>query len=354
MWYMRSTFFEKKALLHLVFCVLVLAVLGLGMYLLYVLGFRFRDLPSAFSDCLFFLLCIYTGRELCNRWYLKGQLLLFLSYTILASLVLALLKWLIVKYVFNHPLVGFFELSRDVMPFFLIGVAIGMLLKMIRAATQTALDEERLRAEQKTMEFNMLQSQLSPHFLFNVLNNLYGISIAEHQRIPPLLLKLSQLLRYSVYGGKQPFVPLKEELTYIQTYIDFEQIRISDRLVLEMVIDEAIDPDILIAPSVLIVFIENAFKHSKNTLDEKIFISITLRIIAGKIIFKVVNSYNAEVAPQHVNESSGLGLTNTLKRLKLLYGDDFVLKQYAAEGNYYVDLQLKIKEGPDDQLPYRR
>ena len=107
---------------------------------------------------------------------------------------------------------------------------------------QKELQEARAKAQQKESEFNLLQSQLSPHFLFNVLNNLYGISIEEHQRIPGLLLKLSNLLRYSVYGFKKQFVMLTEEVDYIKNYIEFEQIRISDRLVLTTDMELPIDP----------------------------------------------------------------------------------------------------------------
>jgi len=254
---------------------------------------------------------------------------------------LSLLKWLLFKYVFGHFGASYLELSRDVMPFFLVGVAMGVLIRVVRHSIRRELLEEQLKAEQKAMAFNLLQSQLSPHFLFNVLNNLYGISIAEHERIPPLLLKLSQLLRYSVYGGKKQWVLLLEELEYIQTYIDFEQIRISDRLVLEMHIETGIRPEIKIAPSVLIVFIENAFKHGKNNLDKEIFISLSLKISGNRICFKVTNSYveNEMAVP---DESSGLGLDNTLKRLSLLYGDDYELKQSVENDFYNVLLNLPI------------
>lgn len=335
---------ENKFLFHLIFSFAVIGALLLGMYLLYLSGFRFHNSLSALTDCFFFLLCIYAGRWLGSQ-YLKSKLSLFMICAVVAVAGLAFIKWLLVRYIFNNPHAGFFELTRDVMPFFLIGLVMGILLKLIRASMQKELHDAELKAAQKTMEFNLLQSQLSPHFLFNVLNNLYGVSIEDHRRIPPLLLKLSHLLRYSVYGGKQRFVPLKDELDYIRTYIDFEQIRISDRLVLDMAIGSVNDPEIKIAPSVLIVFIENAFKHAKNTLDQKIFIRISLTISGNFICFHVVNSYdkdrNSENTP---SESSGLGLVNTLKRLGLIYGDDYELKQYGENGYYHVKLNLPIKK----------
>jgi sensor histidine kinase YesM len=340
---------------HLFFSLGVLALLGLGMFLMHLSGFRFRDVAAALMDCLFFLLCIYIGRWVAACSYLKKQLVLFGLYSVLAFTGLSVFKWLIVRYVFRHPYAGYAEVLWGAMPFFLVALVMGMLLKIIRASIQKELQDAELQAQQKTMEFNLLQSQLSPHFLFNVLNNLYGISIDDHERIPPLLLKLSNLLRYSVYGGKKPFVPLKDELEYIQTYIDFERIRISDRLVLEMDMEPVNDKAIQIAPSVLIVFIENAFKHAKNSLNQKIFIRISLKISGNFIAFDVVNSYHEDENKDRIlDESSGLGLTNTLKRLELLYGDDHQLKQYRRDGTYHVELNLKIRPEKDDQLPDRR
>ena len=335
----------NKFKLHLVFCFIVLSLLFIGMYFLYLSGFRFKSIVSSFTNCFFFLLCIYTGRWLCQQWYLNNKLVHFILYSILAVIGLGVFNWLLVLYAFQHPNAGFLELFRDMMPFFLIGLVSGMLLKLIRATMQKELQDANIRAEQKESQFSLLQSQLSPHFLFNVLNNLYGISIEEHKRIPSLLLKLSDLLRYSVYSAKKPFVPLKEELEYIRNYIEFEQIRMSDRLNLITDIEHVNNNDIKIAPLILIVFVENAFKHSKNTLSQDIDIDISLKITGNFIFFLVSNSYHTEKSGDNLlNESSGLGLANTIKRLDLLYGNDYVLKQDIENGLYQIDLRLKIKE----------
>lgn len=334
----------KKLTVHLIFSLSVLAGLGMGVYLMHWQGYRFENLWSTTIDCLFFLLCIYTGRWLFGRWYLRQQFAPFIGYALLSSLGILVLKWLAVRYVFQHPFAELWELGISIMPFFLIGLIIGMLLKLIRATLQKELQEAHIKAEQKQSEFNVLQAQLSPHFLFNVLNNLYGISIEEHERIPALLLKLSNLLRYSVYSAKKPFVPLAEELAYIQNYVDFEQIRISDRLLLKMDIAPVVGHTIKIAPLVLIVFVENAFKHAKNTLVPQIQISISLKVSDNFICFAVSNSYQSEnQSDQLLNEESGVGLANTLRRLDLVYGTDYELKQEAANDVYTVELRVKIK-----------
>jgi sensor histidine kinase YesM len=340
----RQLLSGNKLVLHTLFSTGVLALLLIGLYFLHVSGFRFET-GQALVNCLFFLLCIYTGRWLCQFFYLRNRFVLFIFSSLAAFILLTFIEYLLLKYPFHHPYVGFLELFRGDMPFFLAGVVLGMLLKLISASMRKELQDAQIKAEQKESEFNLLQSQLSPHFLFNVMNNLYGISMTEPARIPPLLLKLSGLLRYSVYGGKKTFVPLKEELDYIQGYIEFELIRMSDRLNLVVDIESIIDPAIQIAPQVLIVFLENAFKHAKNTIKPEIDIDLSLKIEGNFICLEVSNSYEPDKSGHDLaGESSGLGLPNTLKRLELLYGRDYRLEQHAENGLYHIELNLKIKK----------
>jgi len=330
---------------HILFCLAVLALFSLGVYLFYMAGFRFESTSLIILNFGMFLLYVYTGRWLCSKWYLKNQLIRFLVYALVISLGIAFFDFLLIKYVFDHPHAGFIELLYGSMPFYLVGLVIGVLLKLLSFSIQREMREAQIKAGQKESEFDLLQSQLSPHFLFNVLNNLYGISIDDHQKIPPLLLKLSNLLRYSVYGAKKQLVPLNEELEYIKNYIEFERIRISDRLRLTTEIEQISNPQIKIAPLVLIVFVENAFKHAKNTLTQEIEINISLKITGNFIRFAISNSCRVE--KDHaimLDEDSGLGLENTIKRLGLLYGDDYKLEQYMERDHYHVNLLLKIKE----------
>ena len=158
------------------------------------------------------------------------------------------------------------------------------------------------------------------------------------------MLKLSDLLRYSIYDAKELFVPLQAEVAYINNYIDFEKIRIGERLQLTASIEPVTDPTVMIAPMLLIVFIENAFKHSKNTIDNKIFIEIALKRWGDLILFSVKNSHSGIKAQNSMSgTNSGLGLVNVRKRLQLLYGGAYDLKIENKEGFYSVMLQLTVK-----------
>jgi sensor histidine kinase YesM len=102
--------------------------------------------------------------------------------------------------------------------------------------------------------------------------------------------------------------------------------------------------NITITPMVLIVFIENAFKHAKNTLNEKIYIGIGLKIVGSDILFTVKNSYSdAKQEASTIHTSSGLGVSNTIRRLNLLYEGDYELNQFVKDYLYIVTLRLKIK-----------
>ncbi len=225
------------------------------------------------------------------------------------------------------------------LPFFILSVSLGMLIKLMRV-NQLQLKEAKLSATHSKSELQLLQSQLSPHFLFNTLNNLYGISITQHEKMPQLLLKLSELLRYSVYEAKELFVPLKDEIAYINNYIDFEKIRIGDRLIINVSVP-GISEEIKIAPMILIVFIENAFKHAKNSTDQNIYIDIELKTWANSVLFSIRNSYQNNSESSNRDKYSGFGLDNVKKRLELMYAGNYDLKTEITEDSYTVMLQIK-------------
>jgi LytS/YehU family sensor histidine kinase len=331
---------SEALMLHTVFNLAVVALLFTGIRSYY--AFMLQRTGLTIFCIAFLLLCIYTGRWLCQTWYLRHKPFHFGLYTVLTLMAIIIVWPLVAQKIFNSP-GDIIEFSVTTLPFYIIAFVMGIIIKLTRASIQKQIQDAELRAEQKQSELNLLQSQLSPHFLFNTLNNMYGIAITQHEQVPPLLLKLSDLLRYSVYETKKPFVALHEELQYINNYIGFEKIRLSDRLVLHNDLDAGYDGNIKIAPMVLIVFIENAFKHAKNTLDEKIYVNIMLKISGDQILFCVENSHREPKQHNQHYQSSGLGLANTIKRLDLLYENDYQLQQTAAHNTYTVNLRLKIK-----------
>lgn len=304
-----------------------------------------EDEAFATAITISFIAAVFAGRYIAQIWTLRMNVLPRGMVVGLTCFIILTIGWLFFYADFPLRERKGISLLLTWLPFILMSFAIGMLIKTIRAVTEKQLNEARTSAARSESELKLLQSQLSPHFLFNTLNNMYGLSITHHEKIPPLLLKLSELLRYSVYGSNDTFVPLKHEIEYINNYIEFEKIRIGERLVLRMDIDQTINEDTRIAPMLLIVFIENAFKHSKNTADEQVFVEIGLKIWNNTILFSIINSYNKkERRNGGFDNNSGLGLENVVKRLQLLYPNEHILDIEEKDNTYSVMLQLKVKK----------
>jgi len=292
----------------------------------------------------FFLGSVFFGRYMGQSWLHRGGKVSYEILTALGVTVIICIAWIF--YHGDRPFVNrpALNLLMYWLPFLIASLFLGIFVKLARHIGQNELKEAQTLAAHSQSELHLLQSQLSPHFLFNTLNNLYGLSITQHEKIPPLLLKLSDLLRYSVYDSAETFVPLKDELAYVDNYIEFEKIRIGDRLMLKADIEKVSDSSIKIAPMLLIVFIENAFKHSKNTADEKIYIDISLKIWGNSILFYTKNSHQKkEEEISVINKSSGFGLANVTKRLQLLYPKQHELEIEKEETSYIVNLKLKMK-----------
>ncbi|GGH36563.1 hypothetical protein GCM10007423_28960 [Dyadobacter endophyticus] len=288
--------------------------------------------------------CIYIGRHLATIWSARQREIPKNVLNGLAATIAVCFVWLFVHADLQFQGFPGINLLFYWIPFLTIGMCTGALIKLFRMSTRKELEAAKTQAAQSQSELHMLQSQLSPHFLFNTLNNMYGLSITQHEKIPPLILKLSDLLRYSVYEATETYVPLRDELAYILNYIDFEQLRIGDRLELKMDIESIASSDIRIAPMLLIVFIENAFKHSKNTAEPKVFIEIRLKVWGNSILFYLKNSHSgADINEPTVEKHSGFGLANVRKRLQLLYPNQNDLVIENGEKHYTVNLRLNLR-----------
>jgi LytS/YehU family sensor histidine kinase len=297
---------------------------------------------TTFLFSIFFILMLMTGRYVSQLWIDKNG---NIPNRIIGWSLFLFFVSLFISLVVGEDKLG--DQNGGVLvaiPFTICCIIAGILIKLIRTRIKKRIEVAETRAEQSENELKLLQSQLSPHFLFNTLNNLYGLALTKHDQLPALLLKLSDLLRYSVYDAKESLVPLKDELAYIRDYIAFERIRIGDKLSEDIFIEEVNDTNIRIAPLLLIVFVENAFKHSKNSAEEKIRITITIKTWAGFILVSVGNSKSgsSETSGLLKNES-GLGLENVKKRLELQYHGEYDLDIQEGETFYQVNLKLKAK-----------
>ena len=219
-----------------------------------------------------------------------------------------------------------------------------MILALVFAsAIKLARDSFTRRQQEKEAELKLLKGQLNPHFLFNTLNNLYGLSVIKSNKLPDLMLKLSDLLRYSLYETKETFVPLEKEVQYLGNYMSLEKIRLEDQTEIEFSKLGDFSKE-NIAPMLLIVFVENAFKHLGIGKDQKGKVLVSLEVTEGQLRFQCSNTIDS----LHTNgvtldeEKSGIGLKNAKKRLALIYPDSHELIINHGEFLYQIELKLDL------------
>ncbi len=210
------------------------------------------------------------------------------------------------------------------------------------SAVKISRDSFLRRQEEKNAELKLLKAQLNPHFLFNTLNNLYGLSVVKSDRLPELMLKLSDLLRYSLYDTKELYTSLEKEMQYLENYISLERIRLEDRT--EITFEKLGDfSNKRIAPMLLIVFVENAFKHLGDVPNALGRVQVRIEINGSMLTFHCSNTMDDTIVHEGVSkEKSGIGLKNAKKRLSLLYLNKHTFQITKKENQFNVDLSLDL------------
>ncbi|KJD31186.1 histidine kinase [Tamlana nanhaiensis] len=201
----------------------------------------------------------------------------------------------------------------------------------------------RLEKLQLETELLFLKSQISPHFFFNTLNNIYSLAIEQSKRTPRTILQLSELMRYLLYDTNVKRQSLEKEILCIQNYLDLERVRYNDLLDVKMAISGNIE-DKTIAPILLLTFIENAFKHGANKNIGHVKISINFKVKENFLYFTITNPMPTSTSHnESINQSSGIGLENVKKRLELGYEEgDYKLKIYTQKNKFIVKLKIKV------------
>jgi len=191
-----------------------------------------------------------------------------------------------------------------------------------------------LKAEKSKNELSLLKAQINPHFFFNTLNNLYALTVKNSKEAPDVILKLSDMMRYTIYEGEKEKVMIQDEIEYLNNYIELHKIRYKKNV--EITFNNDIDTSLTIAPLLYIILLENAFKHGIETLTENAFIHMNLYEDTDFIHFDIENNFD----PNEVNESNGIGLQNLKKRLALLYKGRHELIVEKTNNTYKTTLKI--------------
>lgn len=198
--------------------------------------------------------------------------------------------------------------------------------------------QEKLMLEKAKIELLYLKNQINPHFLFNTLNNLYGLTFNKDDRAPIILLRLSDILRYTTYESSKNHVPLQKEIEFLENYVQLESLRFSQQTTI--IFNKEIPEDCAyeISPMLLLPFIENAFKHGDFHTNPAAILDVNIWIEQGTLLFSCCNTFDIH----HSKAIPGIGIDNTLKRLQIIYGDKFRLEKNTEENYYYILLTIPL------------
>ena len=193
-----------------------------------------------------------------------------------------------------------------------------------------------LKNEKTKTELQHLKSQVNPHFFFNTLNNLYGLVGTDAKKAQDLILKLSDMMRYSIYEGEKDTVSLEEEVEYLKNYIELHKMRYRKEINIKFIND--ISENHKVMPLLFIILLENAFKHGVENLRENAYVHINLKSENNQIFFDIENNFDPTIETEH----KGIGLDNLNRRLELVYPKNHTLS--FSKTNDVYKAQLNIKE----------
>ena len=222
----------------------------------------------------------------------------------------------------------------------------GLLLMGMNLAVKLYFMSQRDRERQKIIDQRNLEQQMeylkyqvNPHFFMNTLNNIHALVDIDPERAKTTIVELSKMMRHILYEGSKKLIPLTREVEFLNLYVPLMRLRYTRTVHINVDVPPQL-PELKLPPLMLIIFVENAFKHGISYREES-FIDIKLRVENKRLLFGCCNSKPTQV--QRTNEKGGMGLQNVRQRLELLYDDDYTLDINDGEKTYEVKLDIPMR-----------
>lgn len=193
-----------------------------------------------------------------------------------------------------------------------------------------------LKSDKAKAELLLLKSQINPHFFFNTLNNLYGLVVEKSDEAPEVVLKLSDMMRYTIYEGREEVVPLTDEITYLENYIELHKIRYQQKV--DIRFTHQLASDYKVAPLLFIILLENAFKHGVERMRDGAYVHLHLTAEQNRITFTIENNFK----PSTSDTPGGIGLDNLKKRLEHIYPNHHQFKIEQEAPIYKAQLTIDL------------
>jgi hypothetical protein len=291
-----------------------------------------------FTGLLWYCLNIFYFQQLWKK--IAANILLFGAYYFLWIVMqYAILhsgeQWLTGKenpaFTFKHLVYySWFDIGK-----YVLKLSAFYVLKFYFEYRRTEKQATQLAVINKDMQLNLLKQQLSPHFYFNTLNNLYGLARSNNKKLSAALDQLSNIMQYVLIECNQPEVLLSQEVKFLESYIALEKLRYEQNTIIEMQVDGNANGQTIL-PMVLIQFVENAFKHGMKEKSDKNWMKIKLAINKEELIFKVDNSFYTP------GINKGIGISSVKRILDLKYNGKYDMVMLHEAHQYSVTLKLNL------------
>jgi len=333
---------REDLLAHLLFWVIYFTYLIWG-------GYYQNPFPTVFLDSFLYLV-ITAGLVYINILFMlppflyKGRNAAYLAYFIALVLGGSTLKyWVDTLVLPANELQQFPGLYIYFSGFFKTAFEVAAIssLKIIQDRLSTKENLQSVENKRFEAELKFLKAQMSPHFLFNTLNNIYFLIRKDPSKASDSVLKLSEILRFRLYGTNDSKILLEEEIKYIRNYIELELLRYEGRLTVDLIVDGGEIP-FLVEPFFFLDFVENAFKHNSILTDTKGWIKIKFVISKARVEFLITNSCETpdEEEERRPGKKGGIGMPNIRQRLQILYPDKHELKIEKSHTMFSVALSI--------------
>lgn len=282
-----------------------------------------------------------------KKWSLYSLLALLFSIVLYRGLLVFLIDPIL--YSFQDETTGFFYALGFPVALMDIGFVSGaaIAIKQIRQQLMGARMQQLLLKEKLETELKYLRNQTNPHFLFNTLNNIYALARKKSPDAPDAIMKLSKLLRFTLYDSAKPLIAIGDEIRLLENYIDLERMRYNSKLTVSFLKNVDREQE-LIAPLLLLPFVENAFKHGASESRFASFIHLELGLQEGQLKFIAKNTKENN---NRECKNANIGLNNVRRQLELLY-TDYKMDVINETSVFIVLLTINLNSYAKNNLSY--
>lgn len=335
---------------------LVLYWIGYVVLFSFIQGFAANDISTAFYNELISLppkvvfVWLVTGLLMDRLFFTKHFNFFFLCYTVLLVAFSFLLRlvdnYIILTHFLTHwskqPLLSTPPFVYNLVKLQFV-VTIPFCFRLFQFWTKEAQRVHAVKAEKLQAELHALQHQFHPHFMFNVLNSLYAKILTKTDDAADMLLRISSLLRFTVYEANGKIIQLDQELNYLRHYIALQELRFENRVQVSFTVKGSTEGK-EVEPFLLLPFVENAFKYCLDDEEGEGWITIFVFVNEDQLAVQVENSISTTDMRTDAAVANGFGIAHVQKRLELLYPGNYSLKITPGEESYFVSLKLPIHD----------